>query len=56
MIYKGRSRDTAWFSILEGEWPAQKAAFEQYLGADNFDGEGKQVNSLAHFSSRQVKQ
>jgi len=55
MIYKGRSRDTAWFSILDGEWPAQKAAFGKYLGAQNFDGEGKQIKSLAHFSSNQVK-
>jgi RimJ/RimL family protein N-acetyltransferase len=52
MIYKGRSRDTAWFSILDGEWPAQKAAFDKYLSADNFDGEGKQIKSLAHFSSQ----
>jgi RimJ/RimL family protein N-acetyltransferase len=52
MIYKGRSRDTAWFSILDGEWPAQKAAFDKYLGADNFDGKGKQIKSLAHFSSQ----
>ena len=55
MIYKGRSRDTAWFSILDGEWPAQKAAFDKYLSADNFDGDGKQIKSLAHFSSHQVK-
>ena len=51
MIYKGRSRDTAWFSILDGEWPAQKSSFEKYLSADNFDGEGKQIMSLSHFSS-----
>lgn len=51
MIYKNRSRDTAWFSILDGEWPAQKAVFDKYLSADNFDGDGKQIKSLAHFCS-----
>jgi RimJ/RimL family protein N-acetyltransferase len=38
MIMKGRSRDTAWFSMLEEEWPKVKRAFETYLSPDNFDG------------------
>lgn len=46
-IYKGRNRDTAWFSILDTEWPAQKAAFEAWLSPDNFDGDGRQRRSLA---------
>ena len=42
MIVKGRNRDTAWFSMLDGEWPARKAAFERWLAPDNFDADGRQ--------------
>ena len=42
MIIKGRSRDTAWFAMLEAEWPARKAAFERWLARDNFDADGAQ--------------
>ncbi len=45
-IYKGRNRDTAWFSILDGEWPAQKAKFETYLNPANFDESGAQIRPL----------
>ncbi|MCE7700192.1 MAG: GNAT family N-acetyltransferase, partial [Methanobacterium paludis] len=37
MIMKGRSRDTAWFSMLDTEWPERKAAFERWLDPSNFD-------------------
>jgi RimJ/RimL family protein N-acetyltransferase len=47
MIVKGRSRDTAWFSILDGEWPARKKAFETWLAPENFDAAGKQKASLS---------
>jgi RimJ/RimL family protein N-acetyltransferase len=47
MIIKGRSRDTAWFSMLDGEWPRISAAFEQWLAPTNFDGEGRQRRRLA---------
>jgi RimJ/RimL family protein N-acetyltransferase len=46
MITKGRSRDTAWFSMLDTEWPARRAAFEAWLSPDNFDSEGRQRRSL----------
>jgi len=46
VIYKGRSRDTAWFSILDREWPALRAAFERWLAPDNFDAQGQQRTSL----------
>jgi RimJ/RimL family protein N-acetyltransferase len=46
MVAKGRNRDTAWFSMLDSEWPARKAAFEAWLSPDNFDGEGRQRRSL----------
>jgi RimJ/RimL family protein N-acetyltransferase len=47
MILKGRSRDTAWFSMLDSEWPRAKAAFEQWLAPENFDAEGRQLRRLA---------
>jgi RimJ/RimL family protein N-acetyltransferase len=47
MIIKGRNRDTAWFSMLDSEWPARKAAFEAWLDPANFDGEGRQKTPLA---------
>lgn len=37
MIVKGRNRDTAWFAMLDGEWPAARAAFERWLAADPRD-------------------
>ena len=46
MILKGRSRDTAWFSMLDSEWPRVRAAFEQWLAADNFDSKGTQRRTL----------
>lgn len=46
-IVKGKNRDTAWFSVIDGEWPVVKAAFEVWLDEANFDGEGEQVRSLA---------
>jgi RimJ/RimL family protein N-acetyltransferase len=46
-IVKGRNRDTAWFSILDSEWPRAKAAFEAWLSPDNFDGSGRQRRGLA---------
>ncbi|OZI44822.1 GNAT family N-acetyltransferase [Bordetella genomosp. 5] len=46
-VYKGRSRDTAWFSILDSEWPAVKAGFEAWLAPSNFDADGNQRQSLA---------
>lgn len=49
MVYKNRSRDTAWFSIVDAEWPALKAAFEAWLDPDNFDTEGRQKKTLAAF-------
>ncbi|MFI5014248.1 MAG: GNAT family N-acetyltransferase [Hyphomicrobiales bacterium] len=47
MINKGRNRDTAWFSIVDGEWPARKQAFERFLSPGNFDAQGKQKQSLS---------
>ncbi|SED55003.1 Protein N-acetyltransferase, RimJ/RimL family [Rhizobiales bacterium GAS188] len=46
-INKGRNRDTAWFSIIDGEWPARKAAFERFLALENFDADGQQKVGLS---------
>lgn len=48
-IYKNRNRDTAWFSIIDSEWPGLKYAFEQWLDPANFDEKGSQRQSLAAF-------
>ena len=47
MIVKGRSRDTAWFSMTDAEWPKRKEALETWLQPSNFDGEGRQKTSLS---------
>ena len=47
MIVKGRNRDTAWFAIIEEDWPPIRDAFEAWLADDNFDDGGIQQNSLA---------
>jgi len=49
IVYKGRNRDTAWFSIIDGEWPGLKAAFERWLDPANFDGDGRQRQALSSF-------
>ncbi len=47
MIIKGRNRDTAWFSIIDSEWPGLREAFRVWLSPQNFDGAGRQRESLA---------
>jgi len=46
MVVRGRNRDTAWFSLLDGEWPAAGAAFRAWLAPENFDADGTQRRSL----------
>jgi RimJ/RimL family protein N-acetyltransferase len=46
MIVKGQNRDTAWFSLLDSEWPARRQAFEAYLNPANFDSHGHQIKPL----------
>ena len=45
-IIKGRNRDTAWFSIIDKEWPKIRKGFEAWLADDNFDAEGRQKAKL----------
>jgi RimJ/RimL family protein N-acetyltransferase len=52
LIIKGRNRDTAWFSMLDTEWPARKAAFERWLQPANFDADGRQKSSLSMLNSK----
>jgi RimJ/RimL family protein N-acetyltransferase len=47
MIVKGQNRDTAWYSMLDTEWPERKARFERWLAPGNFDENGKQRTRLA---------
>ena len=47
MVCKGRNRDTAWFAVIDSEWPALRAAFEQWLDPANFDDAGQQRMRLA---------
>jgi RimJ/RimL family protein N-acetyltransferase len=46
MIVKEKNRDTAWYSMLDTEWPARKRAFEQWLAPSNFDPQGNQKTPL----------
>ncbi|MEI2264608.1 GNAT family N-acetyltransferase [Erwinia sp. CGal63] len=46
IVYKGRSRDTAWFSVIDSEWPLLHRTFERWLDASNFDEKGEQRQSL----------
>jgi RimJ/RimL family protein N-acetyltransferase len=46
MVYHGRNRDTAWYSMLDSEWPRARRAFERWLDPDNFDEQGRQRRSL----------
>ncbi len=46
-IYKGRNRDTAWYSVIDQDWPALKAAFQQWLSSENHDENGQQRKRLS---------
>ena len=48
-IYKGRNRDTAWYSIIDAQWPALKNAFERWLEPGNMDAQGRQIKRLSDF-------
>ena len=51
MVVKGRNRDTAWFAMLDHEWPARKAAFKAWLVPANFDPQGRQRKSLSELKA-----
>jgi RimJ/RimL family protein N-acetyltransferase len=41
-VVKGRNRDTAWYSVIDSDWPALRSAFERWLHPSNFDAQGRQ--------------
>ena len=47
MIVKGESRDTAWFAMLDGDWPRLRAGYERWLAPDNFNADGSQLSRLS---------
>jgi RimJ/RimL family protein N-acetyltransferase len=47
LVYRGRTRDTAWYAVTDDDWPALRAAFERWLAPDNFDAEGRQRARLS---------
>jgi RimJ/RimL family protein N-acetyltransferase len=49
MVTKGRSRDTAWYSITDWEWPALRVALDQWLAEANFATDGRQIRTLESF-------
>ena len=55
-VVKGRNRDTAWFSILDGEWPALEAAWDAWLDPANFDAGGRQRRSLSAMTAPRLAQ
>ncbi len=46
LVVKGRNRDTAWFAVIDKEWPALKEAFDAWLSPSNFDSDGAQLERL----------
>jgi RimJ/RimL family protein N-acetyltransferase len=54
-IYKGRTRDTAWFSVIDQEWPALQQAFVRWLDPANFDERGLQRHSLSSLTAPLLK-
>lgn len=56
LVYKGRTRDTAWYAAIDSEWPALRTAFERWLDAANFDTDGTQRVSLGQLTGPVLKQ
>ena len=54
MVVKGRNRDTAWYAITDGDWPAIRSGFEAWLAADNFDAQGMQRRQLRELIDERV--
>ena len=51
LISKGRNRDTAWFAVIDKEWPALREAFSAWLAPSNFDASGRQREKLADLTA-----
>jgi RimJ/RimL family protein N-acetyltransferase/GNAT superfamily N-acetyltransferase len=54
MVVKGQNRDTAWYAMLDREWPARKAAYERWLNPSNFDDTGRQRLGLSALMAEEI--
>lgn len=54
-VYKGRSRDTAWYAAIDSDWPALRKAFQTWLDPTNFDANGQQRTRLADLTRPLLK-
>lgn len=55
IVYKNRTRDTAWYSVIDSEWPALQAAFQRWLHPANFDERGEQRTRLSDLTAPLLK-
>lgn len=55
VVYKGRSRDTAWYAMIDSEWPALDRAFTTWLAPENFDAQGRQRQRLSDLTAPVLK-
>jgi RimJ/RimL family protein N-acetyltransferase len=55
IISRGKNRDTAWYAMIDAEWPVLRRAFEDWLAPDNFDADGVQRGGLAEFNRRTLE-
>ena len=51
IVYKGRTRDTAWYAMIDSEWPALRDAYQKWLDAANFDTQGRQRLRLSDLTA-----
>ena len=55
MVTKGANRDTAWYSILDSEWPALRSAYQAWLAPENFAKDGQQIMRLQELLTQKTK-
>lgn len=55
VVVKGRNRDTAWYSVIDAEWPALRDAFERWLAPANFDDQGTQRQRLSELANQALR-
>lgn len=55
VVYKGRSRDTAWYAMVDSEWPQLEQAYTRWLAPGNFDANGKQHQRLSDLTAPILK-
>lgn len=51
LVIKGQNRDTAWYSVIDKEWPKLRQAYSEWLDPENFDSEGKQMRRLEEIAA-----